>query len=166
MRKQTNPFQVGDLPFYCFRTTSLIVLAIFWQTNPRDGECNLEAKCPGVETVRKVLREVKIEETKPVKDPKVKDGLDRAKHENGKMIFNKPAISNHTKPLFLSVHINGTLLDKVLEDNGSVVNSIPLNTLLLLVNTKEDIISIDLIVITVTGKTTKMLRVIPLQITV
>lgn len=63
------------------------------------------------------------------------------------MIFGKPAISNHPKLLYLRSHINGKLLDEVLEDNGSVVDVIPSKTLLSLGKTKDDIILPDLIVI-------------------
>lgn len=67
-----------------------------------------------------------------VSDPKIDKGQDHGSLEDGRMIFNKPAISNHTKPLYLKTHVNGKSLGRVLVDNGLAVNVIPLNTLLAL----------------------------------
>lgn len=55
------------------------------------------------------------------------------KLKDGRMVFNKPAISNHTKLLYLKTHVNDKLLGKVLVNNGSAVNVIPLKILLPLV---------------------------------
>lgn len=82
------------------------------------------------------------------------------------MTFNKPAISSHTKPLYLKACVNGKSLDKVLIDNGSIVNVIPLRVLLSLGKTENDIILTNLVVTAKTGDVARTLGVIPLQIIV
>lgn len=62
--------------------------------------------------------------------------------------------------------MNGKPLDKLLVDNRSIINVIPLKTLLTLGKTKDDIISTDLIIIVITKETARMLRVIPFKTTV
>lgn len=82
------------------------------------------------------------------------------------MVFSKHVMTNHTKPLYLRAHVNGKPLDKVLVDNSSTINVIPLRVLLSLGKTKDDIISTNLVVTTGTGDTARTLGAIQLQITV
>lgn len=81
------------------------------------------------------------------------------------MIFNKPPTLIHTKALYLRTHVNGKPLGRVLVDNRSTMNAIHLEILLALGKNKDDIIAIDLWVITITGEAAIMLGVIPLLTT-
>lgn len=89
------------------------------------------------------LLECAPEETNQVGDPKKEEGQVHTKLKDGRIVFNKPAISNHTKPLYLKIYINSKPLGRVLVDNGSTMNVIPLKTLLAVGKIKDDIIATD-----------------------
>lgn len=67
--------------------------------------------------------------------------------ENGKMVFIKPAISNHAKTLYLKTHANSKPQGKLLVDNDSVVKVTPLKTLIVQEKTKDNIMATNLMVI-------------------
>lgn len=89
-------------------------------------------------------------------------GAIHAKLEDVRMVFNNRAILNPTKMLYLKTHISVKLVGRVLVDNGSIVNVIPLKTLIVLSKTEDDIIVTDLLVTIVTIEAVRTLRVIPL----
>lgn len=113
---------------------SLILLAILRCTVKEEDK---------IEATDSAMREVNhtLENAKSISDHKIEEGLDRTSLKNSRMIFNKPAILNHTKPLYLRTHVNRKPLDMVLADNGSTVNVIPLKTSLSLKKIEDDITS-------------------------
>lgn len=106
------------------------------------------------------------EEANLVRNLKAKKDQNHVKSKEGRMVFTKPTISIHTKPLFLRTHVNDRPLGSVLVYNRSIVNVIPLKTLIDLTKIEDDIIATNLLVITVIGEAIRTLGVIPLQVTV
>lgn len=80
------------------------------------------------------------------------------------MKINKPTILNHTKPLNLRAYVNRKSFNKVLVDNRSAVNLIPLRLLLSLGTPEDDIISSYLLVIAITRDIARTMGIIKLKI--
>ena len=84
------------------------------------------------------------------------------------MILEKPSVemTRHIMPLYIKAHLNGKPVSRVLIDDGSTVNVIPSKILAMLGRTEEDLIPTDVTVSAFTREVTKVLGVLPMQITV
>ena len=72
----------------------------------------------------------------------------------------------HIKPLYLRAHLNGRPVSKVLIDNGSAVNAMPLRMLRALRRSISDMIEIEVIVSSFTEEVSKTLGILPIDITI
>ena len=88
--------------------------------------------------------------------------------ESGKMVFEKPSkqMTQHLKPYYIKVHINGSPVNKVLVDNGAAINILPYKMLSKLVKTEEDLTPSDMAVNGFTGEPTITKGIIPIQVIV
>ena len=86
----------------------------------------------------------------------------------GKMLFEKPSkqMTQHLKPLYIKAHMNGRPVNKVLVDNGLVVNIFPYKMLSKLAKTEEDLTPSDMTVNGFIGEPTLTKGIIPIQIKV
>ena len=84
------------------------------------------------------------------------------------MIPEKPIVvmTRHIRPLYVRAHFNGKLMFKVLVDNGSVVNVMPLKMLRALGRNIGDLIEIEVSVLALIGEIYKTLGVLVIDITV
>ena len=84
------------------------------------------------------------------------------------MILEKPTVdmTRHIRPLYVRAHINGKPVSKVLMDNGSVVNVMPLRMLRALGRSICDSIETEVSVSSLTKEISKTLVVLPIDITV
>ena len=78
-------------------------------------------------------------------EPKVEAELE---FPPGKIIFEKPSkrMSQHLKPLFIKVHMDEIPINKVLVDNGAVVNILPQGMLKKINKIEADLIRSDVLV--------------------
>ena len=85
-----------------------------------------------------------------------------------KVILEKPSMemTRHIKPLYVRAHLNGRPVSKVLIDNGSMVNLMPLRMLRALVRSINDLIEIEAVVSAFTGEVSKTLGILPIDITI
>ena len=85
-----------------------------------------------------------------------------------KVILEKPYVEmmRHIKPLYVRVHLNGRLVSKVLIDNGSAVNVMPLRMLRALGGSISDLIKIEVVMSAFTREVSKTLRIPPIDITI
>ena len=85
-----------------------------------------------------------------------------------RVILEKPSVemTRHIRPLYIKAHLNGKPISRVLIDDGSVVNVIPSRMLAMLGRTEEDLIPTDVTVSAFIGEVTKVLGVLPMEITV
>ena len=74
-------------------------------------------------------------------------------------------MTRHIKPLYIRAHPNGRPVSKVLIDNGSVVNVIPLRMLRALGMSINDLIETEVVVSTFTREVSKTLGILPIDIT-
>ena len=76
-----------------------------------------------------------------------------------KVIHEKPSMemTRHIKPMYIRAHLNGRPVFKVLINNGSTVNVMPLRMLIALKRRINDLIETEVIVSTFTGKVSKTL---------
>ena len=81
------------------------------------------------------------------------------------MIFENPNGIEHTKPLYVKMHVNGKPVGRVLVDNGSTINVILMQILPALMKKEEDMIYTNLTIIAVIRGITNPLGVLPLEIT-
>ena len=83
------------------------------------------------------------------------------------MILEKPTIemTRHIRPLYVRTHFNGKLVSKVLLDNGSIVNVMPLRMLRAIGRGVGDLIETKVFVSTFTREISKTLSVLPTDIT-
>ena len=67
-----------------------------------------------------LLTDEEMENLEPKVEPKLEFPL-------GKIIFEKPSkrMSQHLKPLFIKVHMDGIPINRVLVDNGAAINILP-----------------------------------------
>ena len=85
-----------------------------------------------------------------------------------KAIVKKPFVemTRHIKPLYLRDYLNGRPVSKVLIDNGSTVNVMPLRMLKALGRRINDLIETEVVVSAFTGEVSKTLRMLPIDITI
>ena len=74
-----------------------------------------------------------------------------------KVILEKPSVemTRHRKPLYVKAHLNGRSVSKVLIDNGSAVNVMPLRMLRALGMSINDLIETEVVVSAFTGEVSK-----------
>ncbi|XP_073059610.1 uncharacterized protein [Primulina eburnea] len=77
-----------------------------------------------------------------------------------------PAMTKHIRPLYIKAHVNGKPVSRVLIDNGSAVNVLPVRMLKSLGKNEEDLIPSEVSVAAFTGETTKTIGVFPADVTV
>ena len=84
------------------------------------------------------------------------------------MIPKKPIVemTRQIRPLYVRAHLNGKPMSKVLVDNGSTVNVMPLRVLRALGRGICDLIEIEVSVSSFIGEIPKTLGVLPIDITV
>ena len=75
-------------------------------------------------------------------------------------------MTRHIRPLYVRAHFNSKPVSKVLVDNGSVVNVIPLRMLRTLGRGIGDLIETEVFVSDFTGEISKTLGVLPINIVV
>jgi hypothetical protein len=75
----------------------------------------------------------------------------------GKIVFEKHALSmcQHLKPLYIRAHMDDRFVNRVLVDNGSVVNILPTSILRKLFKTESDLIATDVSISGFAGGATK-----------
>ena len=85
-----------------------------------------------------------------------------------KAILEKPfmEMTRHIKPLYVRTHLNGRPVSKVLIDNGSAVNVMPLRMLRALGRSNSDMIEIEVAMFTFTREVSKSLGILPIDITI
>ena len=74
-------------------------------------------------------------------------------------------MTRHIKSLYVRAHLNGRPVSKVLMDNGSVVNVIPLRMLRALGRSIIDLIETKVVVSAFAGEVSKTLGIQPIDIT-
>ena len=75
-------------------------------------------------------------------------------------------MTKHIRSLYVRAHFNGKLVSKVLVDNGSTINVMPLKMLRALKRGTRDLIEIEVSVLAFTKEISKILGVLPIDITV
>ena len=75
-------------------------------------------------------------------------------------------MTRHIKPLCVRAHLNGKPVSKVLIDNGSVVNVMPLRMLRALERNFSDLIKTEVTVSDFTREISKTLGILPIDITI
>ena len=75
-------------------------------------------------------------------------------------------MTRHIKSLYVRTHLNGRPVSKVLMDNGSVVNVMPLRMLRALGRRFNDMIETKVVVSAFTGEVSKTLGILPIDITI
>ena len=85
-----------------------------------------------------------------------------------RVIQEKPSleITKHIKPLYIKAHLNNKPFSRILVDNGSAINVTPLRLLNSIGKSEEDLISIDFTVSAFIGKVTRVVGILPVEITV
>ena len=93
------------------------------------------------------------------------DPFEGSRHQ--KVILEKPTVemTRHLRPLNVRAHFNGKLVSKVLVDNGSTVNMMPLRMLKALGSGGGDFIETEVSVLAFTREISKTLGVLPIDIT-
>ena len=84
------------------------------------------------------------------------------------MILEKPTLemTRHIRPLYVRAYFNGKSVFKVLVDNGSVVNLMPLRMLRALGRDNDDLNETKVSVLAFTGEISRSLGVLPIDINV
>ncbi|GKV35610.1 hypothetical protein SLEP1_g43856 [Rubroshorea leprosula] len=84
------------------------------------------------------------------------------------IIFNKPdeSVARHIKPLYISAHLDGVPVNRVLVDNGATVNVISSFMLRNLGKNSEDLVYTDITISDFTGGVCKSKGVLPVALTV
>ena len=84
------------------------------------------------------------------------------------MILKKPIVemTKHIRPLYVRAHFNGKPMSKVLVDNGSTVNVMPLRMLRALGRGIGELIETEVSVSAFTREIPKSLGILPIYITV
>ena len=85
-----------------------------------------------------------------------------------KVMLEKPSVemTRHIKPLYIRAHLNGRPVSKVLIDNGSAINVMPLRMLRALGRSINDLIETEVGVFAFTGEVSKTLGILPIDITI
>ena len=86
----------------------------------------------------------------------------------GKIIFEKPSkrMSQYLKPLFIKVHMDGIPINRVLVDNGAIVNILPSGMLKNINKIEADLIRLDVLVSGFASKFTKTRGIILVELKV
>ena len=86
----------------------------------------------------------------------------------GKIIFEKPSkrMSLYLKPLFIKVHMDGIPINRVLVDNGAIVNILPSGMLKNINKIEADLIRLDVLVSGFASKFTKTRGIILVELKV
>ena len=89
-------------------------------------------------------------------------------YEPHKVILEKPSVEmmRHIKPLYVKSHLNGRPISKILIDNGSAVNVMPLRMLRALGRSINDLIETEVVVSAFIGEVSKTLGILPIDITI
>ena len=72
----------------------------------------------------------------------------------------------HIKSLYVRAYLNGRPVSKVLIDNGSTINVMPLRMLRAVGSSINDLIEIEVVVSAFTGEVSKTLGILPINITI
>ena len=85
-----------------------------------------------------------------------------------KVILEKPSVemTMHIKPLYIRSHLNGKPVSKVLIDNESAVNVMPLRMLRAMGRSINDLIETEVVVSAFTEEVSKTLGILPINITI
>ena len=85
-----------------------------------------------------------------------------------RVILEKPSLemNKHIKPLYIKAHLNNKPFSRILVDNGSAINVIPLRLLNALGKSEEDLISTDITISAFTGEFIEVSGVLPIEITI
>ena len=75
-------------------------------------------------------------------------------------------MTRHIKPWYVRAHLNGRSVSKVLIDNGSTINVMPLRMLRALGRSINDLIEPEVVMFAFTGEVSKTLRILPIDITI
>ena len=75
-------------------------------------------------------------------------------------------MTRHIKLLYVRAHLNGRPVSKVLIDNGSTVNVMPLRMMRALGMSINDLIEIEVVVFAFTGEVSKTLGILHINITI
>ena len=75
-------------------------------------------------------------------------------------------VMRHIKTLYMRAHLNGRLVSKVLINNGSTVNVMPLRMLRALGMIISDLIETEVVVSAFIGQVSKTLGILPIDITI
>ena len=75
-------------------------------------------------------------------------------------------MTRHIRPLYVTAHFNGKPVSKILVDNGSVVNVMPLRMLRALGRSIGDLIETKVSISTFTREISKTLGLLPININV
>ena len=83
-------------------------------------------------------------------------------------MLGKPSVemTRHINPLYVRAHLNGRLVSKVLIDNGSTINVMPLRILRALERNISDLIETEVIVSAFIREVSKTLGILPIDITI
>ena len=83
-------------------------------------------------------------------------------------MLEKPSVemTRHINPLYVRAHLNGRPVSKVLIDNGSTVNVMPLRILRALERNISDLIKTEVIVSAFIREVSKTLGILPIDITI
>ena len=75
-------------------------------------------------------------------------------------------MTKHIKPLYIKAHVNSKPFSRILMDNGSAINIIPLRLLNALGKSEKDLISTDITALAFIREIIGVSRVLPIEITV
>lgn len=156
---KTIDFRVGDFHISVDCATGVIILPKEFKLASDNSESNNKENKPAVQVdevneAHEVSSGVIIKEEDPSKPKKV--------------IIEKPTpqMTKHIRPLYIKAHVNGKPVARVLIDNGSAVNVLPVRMLGNLGKSEEDLIPTEVSVAAFTGETTKTIGVFPADVTV
>ncbi|XP_075479340.1 uncharacterized protein LOC142520223 [Primulina tabacum] len=76
------------------------------------------------------------------------------------------AMTKHIRPLYIKAHVNGKPVSRVLIDNSSAVNVLPVRMLKSMGKTEEDLIPTEVLVASFIAETTKTIGILPADVTV
>ncbi|XP_068328252.1 uncharacterized protein [Pyrus communis] len=80
------------------------------------------------------------------------------------IVFSRPSLANHLKPIYMTAHLEGVPFKRVLIDRGAVVYVLPLKQMKRLCRSEECLIPTDLIVSSFSGAITRTYGILPLEV--
>ena len=150
-----DAFEMEEEPFHygCATTSVILPQEFMMQDTEKNGSHNAWGTTSSRELVEH-LSGVMIQAVRP----------DQPK----RIILEKPSLkmTKHIKPLYIKAHLISKPFSRILVDNGSAINVIPLRLLNALGKSEEDLISTDITVSAFTGEITGVSGVLPIEITV